>query len=183
MRESKLVSYLKKYNCQNLNYLLTQSTVGGGYEAWFQVEIACFLELTLPKNYVIYREKGYNKYSINPDLRERCDLLIEDEKEISFIEFKCFNPNHTRESLVTDFLNDVDKLYNLSPFIMSRTKIVDLTSIVIFWGTPEQVESYFDKTNFTIVQLLKNGIEGIYAVLFTLVYNSKTQSYMKRSSL
>jgi hypothetical protein len=109
MRIEEFLKDISNYDFANAAKLTVSSEISGGWEVWFQVELALYLVSKFGENNIeIIREKPY------PTRGGRCDFYIEygtAGRDETYIELKCQLPgggDRIQEALER-FSEDIDK--------------------------------------------------------------------------
>lgn len=113
MRIEQFLEYVKQYDIQNLQDIICDKRLRGGWEVWLQVELAKhLLGIEELNNIQIEREVKY------PSNLGRCDLFISYNEgyDQTYIELKCQNVSayNPVKDVFGRFQNDIAKQKSLS---------------------------------------------------------------------
>lgn len=107
MRWDKFWECIQGYKFDTVIRLATEKIFKGGWEGWFQVELAKYL-YDKGGNFEIYREEQYYNTA------KRSDFLIRYKggRDPTYIELKCINPwneSDAQSKVLNQYANDITK--------------------------------------------------------------------------
>ncbi len=113
MRVQQFLEAMSGYNFQTAEFLASQPKVNGGWEVWFQVEMAMYLIDALGEDDIVFSREEYYPGSV-----DRCDFYVEynSGRDQTYIELKCQNPfaRNPVNDVFTRLMSDIRKQGNHS---------------------------------------------------------------------